>query len=431
MISHYRVPGVYIDYVAQKKKPELKTGIPLFVGFGELIVKSDKQWCRVTSWQHFEENFKTTLNSSFLLYAVRGFFENGGQCCIVLPLPEANATPDALLALFQDTGGVIEDIENVDLVCIPDLMMDGIWNSSKSDIAVEQVQKEVLSYCKKMGDRFAIFDTTPEPEQLDIEQTIINRYKISGSEGALYFPWVRVQSLSLSVHEARNSEVGRSHKPIDFSTIRRDNQETCFVPPCGHIAGVYARSDAKIGVFKAPANEIVIGVLDLGFLLTQNDQAKLNHAGVNCLRSSPTRGIRIWGARTLSVNEHDQFVTTRRLFFTLVRWIEKNMHDFVFESNDSSLWRRIKNRLEGYCYELFQKGALKGQSPEQAYYVKCDRELNTIETQELGRVVCEIGLASVVPAEFIVVRITQSASGAAASSLSLNLISNKQGDNYG
>ena len=193
-----------------------------------------------------------------------------------------------------------------------------------------------------------------------------------------------------------------------------------LVPPCGHVAGIYARSDAKTGVFKAPANEIMEGVLDMGVSLTQNEQAELNHAGVNCFKSSPTRGIRVWGARTLSVNEHDQFVTTRRLFLTLVRWIEKNMNDLVFENNDSSLWRRIKNRLEGYCYELFQKGALKGHRPEDAYYVKCDRELNNIEIQQLGKVVCEVGLASVVPSEFIVVHITQSASGVTASSLSLN-----------
>jgi phage tail sheath protein FI len=194
----------------------------------------------------------------------------------------------------------------------------------------------------------------------------------------------------------------------------------CLVPPCGHVAGIYARTDAKTGVFKAPANEIVEGVLDIGVSLNQIEQGKLNDAGINCFRSSRSRGIRVWGARTLSVHEqHDQYITTRRLFLTFVRWIEENMRDVVFENNDSSLWRRIQHRLEVYCYELFQKGALKGKSPSEAYYVKCDRELNDIELRDMGKVISEVGLASVVPSEFIVVRITQSASGTKAATLNL------------
>ncbi|HNP26334.1 MAG TPA: phage tail sheath subtilisin-like domain-containing protein, partial [Nitrosomonas sp.] len=224
-----------------------------------------------------------------------------------------------------------------------------------------------------------------------LNEVIDHRYHISGSEGAVYFPWICIQQ-----------GVG------DLKQI----------PPCGHVAGIYARSDAKTGVFKAPANEIVEGAFDLEGSFTSDQQAELNHAGVNCFRSSPSRGIRVWGAKTLSVHQHDQFISTRRLFLTLVRWIGKSMSDLVFEANDSEIWNRIKYRLEGYCYELFQKGALKGQSPEEAYYVKCDRELNGIEVRKLGKVISEVGLAPVVPAEFIIVRITQSASGITTTALS-------------
>jgi uncharacterized protein len=281
---------------------------------------------------------------------------------------------------------------------VPDLMMKTICISRESVI---KAQQQILQHCKKMGDRFAILDTFPlkaDKSNTFIDATVLNevidhRYQISGAEGAVYFPWICI------------------HQGVSKLQV---------VPPCGHVAGIYARSDAQTGVFKAPANEIIEGAFDLEVSLSSNEQAELNHAGVNCFRSSPSRGIRVWGARTLSVQEHDQFISTRRLFLTLVRWIEKNMSDLVFESNDSSIWNRIKYRLEGYCYELFQKGALKGQSPGEAYYVKCDRELNGIDVRELGKVISEVGLAPVVPAEFIIVRITQSASGIATTTLSLN-----------
>jgi uncharacterized protein len=435
-LSRFRTPGVHIDYVAEDKRAEFKTGIPVFVGFGKLTALAlrycKEPWCRITSWQQFEQSVEMVPlekhGESFLRYAVRGFFENGGECCVVLPIAETDTTVEALGEPFLDSGkmpggessrkpGIMEDIEDIDLVCIPDLMMEGIGDSSESVI---KVQKQVLEHCRKMGDRFAILDVFPVNDKADIDKVIGDRHTISGSEGAIYFPWVYVQPLTMSMKAINQSESYKLHKPIDFLSIRANGEKPCLVPPCGHVAGIYARTDAKIGVFKAPANEIVEGVLDIGVYLNQIEQGKLNDAGINCFRSSLSRGIRVWGARTLSVYEHDQYVTTRRLFSTLVRWIEKNMSDLVFETNEPSLWRRIKHRLEGYCYELFQKGALKGQSPQEAYYVKCDGELNGIEFREMGKVISEVGLASMAPSEFILVRITQSASGTSAAALSLN-----------
>jgi phage tail sheath protein FI len=414
-VSRHWSPGVHIKFDTPDKTPEFRTGIPVFVGFGELTDqptgKVKGKWCRITSWQQFEQNIKLTPADSYLSYAVRGFFENGGECCAIVPVSARELTANALVEPFLDTlseqisdrsstgmQGILEDIEAIDLVCVPDLMMETICISRES---VMKAQQQILQHCKKMGDRFAILDTFPlkaDKSHTFIDATVLNevidhRFQISGAEGAVYFPWICI------------------HQGISKLQV---------VPPCGHVAGIYARSDAQTGVFKAPANEIIEGAFDLEVSLTSNEQAELNHAGVNCFRSSPSRGIRVWGARTLSVQEHDQFISTRRLFLTLVRWIEKNMSDLVFESNDSSIWNRIKYRLEGYCYELFQKGALKGQSPGEAYYVKCDRELNGIEVRELGKVISEVGLAPVVPAEFIIVRITQSASGIATTTLSLN-----------
>ena len=391
-------PGVHLEFVARESKVEFQTGIPVFVGFGSLTAAAkagNKRWCRITSWQQFNELVEPAKDS-FLAYAVHGFFENGGKSCVIVPLASDKRTVGiSNEPSFDRALDLMEDIEDIDLVCIPDLMIDGEYQTVDEII---RIQQNVLDHCQKMGDRFAILDgfshnywqkrtSVSKPKFRDI---IDYRYKIRGSTGALYFPWISIKN---------------------FATNGTEGMNILQVPPCGHIAGIYARTDARVGVHKAPANEIIEGALDIEVPLTQNEQAELNDAGVNCLRNSMSRGIRVWGARTLSVHQNSQYVSTRRLFLTLIRWIERNMRDLVFETNDYLLWKQIKHRLEGYCYDLFQKGALKGTSPAEAYFVKCDEEINSIEVQNSGKVVSEVGLSSVAPAEFIVVRITQSASG--------------------
>ena len=126
--------------------------------------------------------------------------------------------------------------------------------------------------------------------------------------------------------------------------------------------------------------------------LSEKNHSDLNEVGVNCLRSFPRRGIRVWGARTLSVFPNWRYVNVRRLFLTLVRWIDRNMNDLVFEPNNHALWERVRDRLGTYCYELFQRGALKGRTPAEAFFIKCDAETNPLEGREAGQVICEIGI---------------------------------------
>jgi hypothetical protein len=178
-----------------------------------------------------------------------------------------------------------------------------------------------------MGDRFAILDTLPIVDgtygaetELSLERALEEHWReLVPTDGALYFPWIRVA-------------------PPAGSAPR-------FVPPCGHVAGVYARTDAQIGVHKAPANAIVEGALDLEVQLADADQSGLNEVGINCIRSFPGRGIRVWGARTLSGLPHWRYVNVRRLFLTLIRWIEHHTHDLVFEPNGPPLWWRVRDRL--------------------------------------------------------------------------------------
>jgi phage tail sheath protein FI len=175
------------------------------------------------------------------------------------------------------------------------------------------------------------------------------------------------------------------------------------------VAGVYARTDYRVGVHKAPANALVEGVVDIRAHVDDREQGILNAVGVNCLRALPGRGIRVCGARTLSGRAEWRYVNVRRLVITVRRWLENECLDLVFDPNDSQLWNRIRDRLSSYCFTLYRSGALKGDTPEEAYYVKCDAETNPPAERDDGEVTTEIGLAATRPAEFIVVRITQRA----------------------
>jgi phage tail sheath protein FI len=252
------------------------------------------------------------------------------------------------------------------------------------------LQQLAVKHCEDMGDRFAILDSPPS-EKLDeagketsIAQVRAQWSDIDGYSGALYFPWIKVQGF----------EGGH-----------------VLAPPCGHVAGVYARTDRRIGVHKAPANEVLEGVLDLQYNLTNGDQEILNPNGINCLRSFPGRGIRVWGARTLSGHAEWAYVNVRRLFLTAVRWIDWNMSDIPFEPDNPKLWKRIERELHTYFTDEFRAGALKGRTPDEAFYVKCDAETNPPELRVLGRVVSEIGLAATIPYEFVAVRLIHGARG--------------------
>jgi uncharacterized protein len=408
--KRYFTPRVYFEELAPSKTPEFRTGIPAFLGFRQLDPDKNARLHVLTRWAQFDEKLEHDPREGFLRHAVRGFFENGGERCIVIELQRDDAEPwvkgglwvrERLLLGFkvleelrelgksldelpEDEEALVKElIEDVDLICVPDLPLD------ESRIGL---QLDVLEYCERKFNCFAILDSNRlrTLERMGDIKNVLKQwrdlYTTWGSllkNAALYYPWVRVPDGPASTGG--------------------------FVPPCGHIAGVYARVDARIGVHKAPANEILEGVVDLERQLKDDDQSLLNEVGVNCLRAFPGRGIRVWGARTLSARPEWRYVSVRRLFTTLVRWIDRTCRDLVFEAYTPALWEAIRGRLNSYCYTLFQNGALKGQTPEEAFYVKCDAETNPLEEREAGRVISEVGLAPVIPAEFIVVRITHSA----------------------
>jgi hypothetical protein len=400
-LAHDLAPGLYWEErVAPHATPRrLRTGIPVFVGFGAIRAPAGRRevpYRRLSRWVQFDHLFERSPGS-YLEYAVQGFFENGGERCVVVPVGlvgrDAFQLSEALTEPFRQ-GGILEELEDVDLVCVPDAVAcDGVT-------AAYDIQSRALEHCQRMGNRFAILDASAEAGGLP--SVVEQRAALVSGDGALYYPWVHVKS--------RPSGVAATGAMAGAGARSRQTMVRA-VPPCGHVAGVYARTDARVGAHKAPANEIIEGVMNLPIDLSDAEHAELNEAGVNCLRSLPGRGIRVWGVRTLSGQPDWMYVNVRRLFLTLARWLQQNMNDLLFEPHDPYLWQKIQHRASGYCLDLFDRGALAGQSPGEAFFVKCNAETNPAGTREAGLAIAEIGLAVAVPAEFVVVRITQSASG--------------------
>ncbi|PSM41518.1 phage tail protein [Streptomyces dioscori] len=280
--------------------------------------------------------------------------------------------------------GGLEAIDEISMVAVPDLM--AAYQSGAIDLeAVKAVQLGLIAHCELMGDRVAVIDPPPS---LNAREIRVWRQETAGYDSkyaALYYPWVKV-----------------------FDPASGQSRLT---PPSGHVAGIWARNDFERGVHKAPANEVVRGAVDLELQITRGEQDLLNPIGVNCIRAFPGRGIRVWGARTMSSDPAWRYLNVRRYFNYLEESILLGTQWVVFEPNDHNLWARIRRNVSAFLVNEWRSGALFGQRPEEAFYVKCDEETNTPESVDLGRVICEIGIAPVKPAEFVIFRLAQFSSG--------------------
>ncbi|WP_327167435.1 phage tail sheath subtilisin-like domain-containing protein [Streptomyces subrutilus] len=280
--------------------------------------------------------------------------------------------------------GGLEALDEINMVAAPDLM--AAYQRGLIDLEqVKAIQLGMVAHCELMGDRMAVLDPPPGLNARDVRKW---RMEVAGYDSryaALYYPWIKVFDPS--------------------------SGQTRVVPPSGHMAGVWARNDAERGVHKAPANEIVRGAVDLELQITRGEQDLLNPVGVNCIRAFPGRGIRVWGARTLASDPAWRYLNVRRYFNYLEESILIGTQWVVFEPNDQALWARIRRNISAFLVNEWRSGALFGQRPEDAFYVKCDAETNPVESVDLGRVVCEIGIAPVKPAEFVVFRLAQFSGG--------------------
>jgi uncharacterized protein len=301
---------------------------------------------------------------------------------------------------------VFEGIPEIGLIAIPDLPLPDLYNAvsqvSSQGIVftsvptegvpspmLKQGQSDMLAHCALMQERFAILDS-PRASQIGIGVTPVDDWVANfhlspaSKNAALYYPWIR-------------------ERASDF------NGNDLLIPPSGHVAGIYASVEAQRGIGKAPANQVIQGIVDLEFCLSDDQQGLLNPISVNCLRALPGRGLMVWGARTLSLDPSWRYVNLRRIYHAIVLYILLNLRWTVFEPNTPKLWAQVRAVLSVFLNGLFRQGALAGQTAAEAFFVECDAQTNPPASVAQGQMLASVGFAPAYPAEFVVVNIKRTA----------------------
>ena len=286
-------------------------------------------------------------------------------------------TPDAFLGKDDGPGKrtglqAFQENGNVSIMAIP-------------GVTAPEVQASLIAFCENKKSCFAILDV---PMELKKTNDVANfRDMYDSTYAAMYHPW-------LEMYDA-------------------GSKRSAYFPPSGAMAGIYARTDIERGVHKAPANEVVRGCTDLSCAYNEGEQDILNPIGVNLIRSFTGRGIRVWGARTISSNGLWKYLNVRRLFIYVEESIKANTNWVVFEPNSTTLWNRVTRTIETFLATCWRDGALAGSTPSEAFFVECGPTTMTQDDIDNGRLICVIGVAPVKPAEFVIFRITQKTNEAA------------------
>jgi uncharacterized protein len=320
----------------------------------------------ITSWREYQNLFGGFVDDAFLPAAVQGFFDNGGRRVYVARASDARTGLAAL-----------ESIDDISLLLAPDEVTD----------STGAISAAVIDQCERRRDRFAIVSARRSADRI---QDL--RPPRDSAFAAFYYPWFRV-----------------------LDPVR---QKSVMVPPAGHIAGIYARTDIERGIHKPPANADVRGLTTgaagsseepLEFTVTDAEHDILNPRGVNVVRDfrKAGGGIRVWGARTMSSNAIWKYVNVRRLFIFVERSIDQGTQWVAFEPNGETTWAHVRRLVTNFLLQLWRNGALVGTTADEAFFVKCDRTTMTQNDIDNGRLLCLIGMAPVKPAEFVSVRISQ------------------------
>jgi phage tail sheath protein FI len=300
----------------------------------------------------------------------------------VMPIPDdllgQVADPDD--ANVKATGlQALGELDDIAIVALPD-------GGTYDDAAVcEAAAGLLVAHAEELRYRIAVVDA---PRGSSMTEVRAFRGKFDTTRGALYHPWIEV--------------FDPLERPAQGAPPRR-----VLLPPSGFVTGIYARNDITRGVYKAPANEVVQGLTRFEANINRPRNDVLNPEGINALRFFPGRGNRVWGARTMSSDPEWKYVNVRRLFIYLEHSIDKAMQWAVFEPNNERLWQNIRGTVEDYLYVQWLSGALLGATPEEAFFVRCDRTTMTQNDLDNGRLVCLIGVAPTKPAEFVIFRIGQ------------------------
>lgn len=298
------------------------------------------------------------------------------------------ARRDPASGLFVEASGLraFEDLEDISMVAAPGFSFGYTADNAARWAAITQ---ELITHCQiRMRYRVAILDA---PNDFALSEIRNFRGQLDSTHAALYYPWVTAID------------------PLD-----PEGRNELQLPPCGYVTGICARTDVLHGVFKAPANEVVLGAIGFEKLLNKAHQDVLNPEGINCFRFFEGRGYRLWGARTISSDPEWKYLNVRRYFAYLEHSIDRGTQWAVFENNNERLWDNVRRTVEDFLFNEWRNGALMGLKPEQAYFVRCDRSTMTQNDLDNGRLVCLIGVAVVKPAEYVIFRIGQWTADASA-----------------
>jgi phage tail sheath protein FI len=297
--------------------------------------------------------------------AVNGFFLEGGTALVVA------RTADTGLASYQAAFAALNVLAEIAIVAAPGAVAAG-------DDAAGAIMQALIDHATA-ANRFAIVET---PAGLDLVGVQIWRARFTSDHAALYYPWIMIAPAGTGILQ----------------------------PPAGHVAGLIAATDARLGIWKSPVAQLH-SAIGLELTIFKPQQAPLNDVAINCILAFPGKGILVFGARTLSSDPTWRYVSVRRLVSMIQRALAEGLKVAAIEPNGEPLWKGVRQAIEAYLFGLWRAGALAGTKPEQAYYVRCDRTTMTQDDLELGRLVCEIGVAPLKPAEFLIFRSTQITSG--------------------
>jgi phage tail sheath protein FI len=462
--SALKTPGVYIREISlfPPSVAQVETAIPAFIGctqkddtagfptritnlaeYEALFGKATPQDIELTVADAAANPLKLTFPTTgkqpalkaVLYYSVQMFYKNGGGPCYIVSAGLDNAAP-----VKTNLKAALDKLESFDeptLIVIPDAV-------KLTDALAYELMNEALAQCEKLQDRFVIMDvkTNPDSPKLDgggnpvldgdgnpvllspaeAFRGIINGDIEKAKYGAAYFPNLRT-TLGFDFSDDATIKDITTGPGTTLAALKSTNNELYTkiktalgslgieLPPSGAVAGLYADTDANRGVWKAPANVQVIGVTGPTVIITDEAQKDLNvdtvaGKSINAIRAFTGKGTLIWGARTLAGNDNEwRYVPVRRLFITVEESVKKASARFVFEPNDANTWTKVRAMIENYLTQIWRDGALAGAKPEQAFFVKVGLG-QTMTAQDIleGKMIVEIGMAAVRPAEFIILR---------------------------
>lgn len=323
-----------------------------------------------------ENAFGVRVGSAVTAFDLRNAFFGAGPDRIVA-LTGGNDGLQPTSQTYATALGEFQKLEDISIVAAP-------GHSSFTDFA--GIQQALISHAEaRRAYRIAVLDTPP---QQAVSEARTTRAAMDSTYAALYYPWVVISN------------------PLWRPGLDQVPREIT-VPPSGHICGIYARTDDERGVWKAPANEVVRGALRFESDINFGQQEVLNPLGVNCLRFFPGRGYRVWGARTASSDPEWKYVNVRRYFIYLEASLDRGTQWAVFEPNGEALWANIRETVTAFLYNEFVSGALLGATPQEAFFVRCDRSTMTQSNLDNGQLICLVGVAALKPAEFVIFRIGQ------------------------